>query len=107
MNVYRYRTPKVPDAIAQNISIRLRGVINGSDFTETQGAALIDICEECWKSGWQNGHFLMNQTGPQEETIYDDIDCHPNYNAKTDTIDGHLEAVYEEMSSQESYGGTD
>ena len=61
MNVYRYRTPKVPDAIAQNISIRLRGVINGSDFTETQGAALIDICEECWKSGWQNGHFLMNQ----------------------------------------------
>ena len=90
MNVYRYRTPEVPDTIAQNISIRLRGIINGSDFTETQGAALVDICEECWKSGWQNGHFLMDQSGPQEETI-----------------DSHLEAVYENVSSQESYGGTD
>ena len=89
MNVYAHRTPTVPDKIVKNISARLVSIINGSDVNEIQGGRLLELCRECWGAGWQHGHFIMNQSGPQEETI-----------------DSHLEAVYEEVSSQENYGGT-
>ena len=89
MNVYAHRTPVVPDKTVKNISARLVSIINGSDVNEIQGGRLLELCRECWGAGWQNGHFLMNQSGPQEETV-----------------DSHLEALYEEVSSQENYGGT-
>ena len=88
MNVYANRTPEIPDQIAKNISIRLIGVLNGSGINETQGERLLEICKECWGSGWQHGHFVMDQIDTQE----------------TNTIDGHLESQYENVTN---YGGTE
>ena len=63
-------------------------VLNGSGINETQGERLLEICKECWGSGWQHGHFVMDQTDIQE----------------TNTIDGHLESQYESVTN---YGGTE
>jgi len=88
MNVYAHRTPTIPDKTAKNISARLVAIINGSDVNETQGGRLLELCRECWGSGWQHGHFVMDQSGPQEENM----------------IDGHLETQFEDITN---YGGTD
>tara|TARA_R100001244_G_C5125506_1_gene124470 strand:+ start:309 stop:539 length:231 start_codon:yes stop_codon:yes gene_type:complete len=69
MNVYAHRTPAVPDEIVKNISSRLVSIINGSDVNEIQGGRLLELCRECWGAGWQNGHFIMTQSGIQEEEV--------------------------------------